>query len=332
MIGLCLLSSFLSMFLENVAVVLLVAPVAISLAERANAPLDRLLILIAISSNLQGTATLIGDPPSMILAGHLRMSFNDFFVYHGRPGIFFAVQAGAIASLLVAGWLLRRHQVPAPQAPVENARSLTPTYFLAVLVVGLSIASVFDPDFEWFAGVWTMTLAGAALIWQRAVPRWSRTRDLIRILDWDTTFFLMGVFVLVGALGDAGWLEQLAHLLEPWTARGRLVAFTVLIGLAVLVSGFVDNVPFLLTMIPVTVKLAARANAPAELLLFGLLIGSCLGGNLTPIGASANVVAVGLLRKHGNPVRFGTFLRVSVPFTIASMLAASAVLWIFWAR
>jgi Na+/H+ antiporter NhaD/arsenite permease-like protein len=107
MLALCVLSGVLSMFVENVAVVLLVAPVALTLAEKLKVSPVRLLVLIALCSNLQGTATLVGDPPSMILAGYLKLTFNDFFVYMGKPGIFFAVQAGALAAGAVTVFLLR---------------------------------------------------------------------------------------------------------------------------------------------------------------------------------------------------------------------------------
>ncbi len=332
MMGLCVLSSFLSMFLENVAVVLLVAPVVLSLCERAGVSPARLLILIAVSSNLQGTATLIGDPPSMILAGHMRMTFNDFFIYHGRPGLFFAVQAGALASFVVAGRLLWAHRRPVEGIAVERPRSLIPTWLLIALVVGLSLSSIFDRDFKWLAGAWTLALAAIGLMWYRLGPHWAAVRDVIRLLDWDTTFFLMGVFVLVGGLTESGWLERLAGVMSVGVGNSRVSAFLLLMAVAVLVSGFVDNVPFLLAMIPVAKQLARNIGGPPEFLLFGLLIGACVGGNITPIGASANIVTIGLLRKRGEPVGFWPFLRVGIPFTLAAVTAAAAFLWIFWSQ
>ena len=332
MMGLCLLASFLSMFLENVAVVLLVAPVALSLAEQAGVRPTRLLFLIAMFSNLQGTATLIGDPPSMILAGYMRMTFNDFFFYHGRPGLFFAVQAGALAAFAVAGWLLRKYRRPVEKANVEKPRALTPTFLLIALVIGLSLSSLFDREFKWLAGTWTLALAAVGLLWYRLGPRWTKVRHVIRLLDWPTTFFLMGVFVLVGGLADSLWLDRLASAMSVWVGHSRSSAFFLLVGVSMLISGFVDNVPFLLAMIPVAKTVAQNMGTPPEFLLFGLLIGTCLGGNITPIGASANIVTVGILRKRGDPVGFGAFLRVGMPFTLAAVAASAAFLWIFWSR
>jgi Na+/H+ antiporter NhaD/arsenite permease-like protein len=319
------------MFVENVAVVLLVAPVALSLAEKLKISPVRLLILIAVSTNLQGTATLIGDPPSMILAGYMKMTFNDFFIYHGKPGIFFAIQVGAVASLLVAFYLLRKHCEAIEMVSVEKVKSWAPSLLLGALVVGLSLTSVWDPEFKWLAGTMTMVLAVIGLVWHHWGPRWSTTRDLIKTLDWDTTFFLCGVFVVVGGLSDSGWLDQIAHWISTHFGHSLLQAFVTIILVAVVISAFVDNVPFLLAMIPVTQKVADTLGAPVPLLMFGLLIGSCLGGNITPIGASANLVTVGMLRKRGHLVSFAEFMKVGVPFTIAAVVAASFFVWWIWA-
>lgn len=330
MLVLCALAGGISVFVENVAVVLLVAPVALSLSDKLKINPVPLLIGIAVSSNLQGTATMIGDPPSMILAGYLRMGFFDFFAYQGRPGIFFAVEIGAITSLLVLAWLFRGHREKVQMLAVERARSWVPAALLVLLILGLSVATVFDPDFAWFAGSFALLLALAGVIWFGAVARWSSMRLLFRSLDWDTTFFLIGVFVLVGGLSDSGWLDRLATFLAGAVGANALLAFVVIVVLSVVISGFVDNVPFLLAMIPVAQKVADQIHTPVPLLMFGLLIGACLGGNLTPIGASANVVTLGILRKRGLTVGFGDFMRIGIPFTATAVLAACAFVWWIW--
>ena len=327
---LCALSGGISMFVENVAVVLLVAPVALSLADKLRISPVAPLIGIAVSSNLQGTATMIGDPPSMILAGHLRMGFWDFFAYQGRPGIFFAVQVGALASLLVLALLFRRHRGRFEALERERPRSWIPTVLLAGLILGLSFATVLDPEFRWFAGTFTLALSALGVLWFRAAARWESLRGLFRALDWDTTFFLIGVFVLVGGLGDSGWVDRLAAGLAGLVGSSAALAFVAIVAFSVLVSGFVDNVPFLLVMIPVARKIADHMGAPVPLLMFGLLIGACLGGNLTPIGASANVVTLGILKKRGHTVNFREWMRVSVPFTLAAVGSACVFVWWLW--
>jgi Na+/H+ antiporter NhaD/arsenite permease-like protein len=330
MLILCALSGVISMFVENVAVVLLLAPVALSLAEKLKISPVPLLIGIAVSSNLQGTATMIGDPPSMILAGYMRMGFWDFFAYEGRPGIFFAVQIGAIASLVVLAWLFRSHRTKSVLLAQEQARSWVPASLLGLLVVGLSFATLFDPEFMWFAGTYTLLLGAIALVWFRKIARWGSVRKLAKTLDWDTTFFLIGIFVLVGGLSDSGWMDKLASGMVGWVGSNAALAFTVIVLFSVLVSGFVDNVPFLLVMIPVAQKVADQIGAPVPLLMFGLLIGACLGGNLTPIGASANVVTLGILKKRGYQTGFKDFMRIGIPFTIAAVVSACAFVWWVW--
>ena len=331
MLAVCALAGVLSMFVENVAVVLLVAPVALSIAERLRLSPVRLLICIALSTNLQGTATLIGDPPSMILAGYLKMTFNDFFVYGGRAGIFFAVQVGAVAALLVCAWLLRAHRETTGEVEEEAVRAWTPSLLLIALIAGLACTSFFDPGFKWLAGTLTLVLAAIGLLWFRLGPHWVPVRDVIRSLDWDTTLFLMGIFVLVGAMSDSGWLDLLAQKLSA-AVDGRLIsAFILVVLTSVILSAFVDNVPFLLAMIPVVQKMADQMQAPVPLLMYGLLIGACLGGNITPIGASANVVTVGLLKKQGHLVRFEEFMGIGLPFTVAAVGTSCAFVWWLWA-
>lgn len=330
MLALCALAGVISMFVENVAVVLLVAPVALSLAEKLKMSPVSLLIGIAVSSNLQGTATMIGDPPSMILAGYMRMGFWDFFAYHGKPGIFFAVQLGAVASLVVLAYLYRRFSSRPSRIRQEKARSWVPAILLGCLVLGLSFATVFDPEFAWFAGVYTLSLSAIALAWYHLWARWGSTRKLVTTLDWETTFFLIGVFVLVGGLSDSGWMDRLSGFMASSVGGNAAMAFTMIVVFSVIVSGFVDNVPFLLVMIPVAQKVADQIHAPVPLLMFGLLIGACLGGNLTPIGASANVVTLGILKKHGYTVSFREFMGIGVPFTVAAVLSACAFVWWIW--
>jgi len=330
MLCLCALAGFISMFVENVAVVLLVAPVALSLADKLKTSPVSLLIGIAVSSNLQGTATMIGDPPSMILAGYMKMSFLDFFAYQGRPGIFFAVEIGMIASLVVLAVVYRRHKGKTQLVRQEKARSWIPSILLGFLILGLSFATVFDPEFAWFAGLYTLCLSCIALGWYCFIARWGSTRKLLTTLDWDTTFFLIGVFVLVGGLSDSGWMDNLSGFMASSVGGNVALAFTMIVAFSMIVSGVVDNVPFLLVMIPVVQKVANQIQAPVPLLMFGLLIGACLGGNLTPIGASANVVTLGILRKRGYTVTFRDFMGIGIPFTIAAVVCACAFVWGIW--
>ncbi len=183
-----------------------------------------------------------------------------------------------------------------------------------------------------------MSLAVMALIWYAKRARWESPRHLVRCLDWDTTFFLIGVFIIVGGLSESGWLERLADVIVLHVGGHLMGSFLLFIVLSVVISGFVDNVPFLLAMIPVVKSVADKMGPvgdgvdPLPVLLFGLLVGACLGGNITPIGASANIVTLGLLRRRGHVVGFRQFMRISIPFTVLAVLAASLFIWFVWAR
>ncbi len=137
--------------------------------------------------------------------------------------------------------------------------------------------------------------------------------------------------LLVAALSDAGWMDRAAGWISAWVGGNLPAAFVVIIVTSVAISAVVDNVPFLLAMIPVAQKVADTMGVPVPLLLFGLLIGSCLGGNITPIGASANIVTVGILKKQGHLVSFREFMAVGVPYTAAAVIAASFFVWWIWA-
>jgi Na+/H+ antiporter NhaD/arsenite permease-like protein len=171
-LGVCILSSFISAFVENVATVMIVAPIALAICKQLNLSPVPFLIGIAISSNLQGTATLIGDPPSMILAGAKHMSFNDFFVYHGKPGIFWAVQLGAVVSFLVLMYLFRTYRQPVAEIQEEQVLSWTPTIILVSMIICLALAPIFDKESRFLGGFICAVFGIAGLLW------FHRDRDL----------------------------------------------------------------------------------------------------------------------------------------------------------
>lgn len=328
MLLICALSSVISIFAENVATVLLIAPIAVETARRLKISPVMLLIGVAISSNLQGTATLIGDPPSMILAGETGMTFNDFFIHEGRLSIFFFVEFGALVSLVVLYLFYRKHKQTVDIERHEKLRSWTPSIFMATLIVALVFSSFIDPGFVWLSGTICMAWAVVGFTWH--VVKHGKPTKLLTAFDWDTTFFLMGVFVLVETMTGVGWIREITAGIQGITGGSLAATFFVLVSASVLVSAFVDNVPYLVAMIPVAQELAGGLGVQPEFLLFGLLIAACIGGNVTPIGASANIVTVGYLRKHGYPVKFGTFVKLGLPFTVVATAAASFFLWVVW--
>ncbi|MFH1691560.1 MAG: SLC13 family permease [Candidatus Omnitrophota bacterium] len=327
----CAMTGFISAFVENVATVLIVAPIALSLAKKLNMNPVKMLIAIAISSNLQGAATLIGDPPSMLLGGYAKMNFMDFFFYQGRLSIFFAVEIGALASFVILYFVFRDQKDKIELPMSEHVRSWVPTIILVFLIVFLAFSSFLDTGFSYIAGVLCMVFGLISSIWELLVYRKSFLKN-IRSLDWETTFFLVGVFVLVGSVALTGWLEAISGALSGFVGTHVFLAYILLIIVAVSASAFVDNVPFLAAMLPVALSMSGRLHIHPSLLLFGLLIGASLGGNITPIGASANIVACGLLKKQGYTVSFKEFFKIGFPFTIVAVFAAAVFVWIVWGR
>lgn len=325
----CMLSGFISAFVENVATVLIVAPIALALAKKLKINPTNMMIAIAISSNLQGAATLIGDPPSMLLGGFAKMNFGDFFFFQGKPSIFFAVELGAFASFFVLYFIFRKHQTKTQLIPIEKVRSWVPTVLLVSLIILLALSSFFDTGFSSLAGQLCMGFGILALLWEKFVNKTSIIAGF-KGLDWDTTFFLVGIFIIVGGISATGWIQVLANYLSGLVGANIFLGYTAIVFIAVILSAFIDNVPFLVAMLPVAMIMSEKLQINPSLFLFGLLIGASLGGNITPIGASANIVACGLLKKEGYPVKFTHFMKIGIPFTFVAVIAAYLFVWFVW--
>jgi len=330
MLIICVFTGALSIFLENVAIVLLVAPVAFSISEKMKVNPIMLFIGMALSSNLQGAATLIGDPPSMLLAGFAKLSFNDFFFVNGKPSIFFAVQMGAIVSLVILYFFFRKHKQPLPKIEREKYLSIIPTVLVVLLILSLICASFFDFKIKCVNGIITVVFGFFSFVWFIFNKREKEVKHFVKELDWQTGLFLIGIFILVGSLSASGILEDAAKLILKIGGGNTFLIFMIIVWMSVLLSAFVDNVPFLVAMLPVTQVITENLGASKYLFFFGLLIGASVGGNITPIGASANIVAVGLLKKKGYNVKFMDFVKVGLPFTIAAVAASSLFLWVIF--
>jgi len=328
----CMLSGFVSIFAENVATVLILAPIALSIAHKLKTSAVPFLIGIAVSSNLQGAGTLIGDPPSMILAGYAKLTFNQFFFLNGKPSIFFAVQIGALVSMFVLYFLFRKYRQKTIKVTKEKVKSYFPTILIIALIVSLALSSSFDPGFVYLAGTLCMMAAAIGTVWYYYwVKDVKKARKVIRTrVDWSTSFFLMGIFVMVGILEHNSVISWISGFVGNLIGDNLFLGFLILVWFSVLVSAFVDNVPYLATMVPVAASLAASVGVEPYVLFFGLLIGASVGGNITPIGAAANIVAMGLLKKEGYKVTFWQYVKIGLPFTVISTLAATMVVWWIW--
>ncbi len=328
LVAVSIFAGLISAVVDNVATVLIIAPVAFEIANRLKVSPVPFLIGVAVSSNLQGMATMIGDSTSIILAANANMNFLNFFFMEGKPSIFWAVELGAVISALVL-WFMFRHmsQKVEFESNVE-VKSWVPSWLLLLLIFTLAASSVIPNKPDYFNGLVTVLFAFIGLAWNSAKGKLPFS---FAGLDWETLAFLIGIFVLVGSLSSTGVVSWLASVITQFTGGSKLTAFLVLVWISVVISAFVDNIPYTIAMLPVANQVAASLGVSPLLLMFGLTIGTSLGGNITPIGASANVVAVGMLRKRGHDVSFGEFMKIGLPFTLAAVISASAFIWFIWA-
>jgi len=322
-------SGIISAFVENIATVLIVAPIAFEVSKKLKVSPIPFILGICLSSNLQGTATLVGDPPSMILASATRMTFNDFFIFQGKPGLFFAVEFAAIVSLVVIYFLNRKHTEKIEVIRDEKIVSLVPGFLLIALIAGLAIGSFMPHFMDYIGGIICSSLALIGITWSFFTTK-IKTFHVIRDTDWETFFFLAAIFALIGSLTETGTTIILARTVGSLTSGNLLITYIVLVVFSVIISAFVDNVPYFAAMVGVITTLAQEYGYPSYLLLFGTIIGTTIGGNITPIGAAANIVAVGLLKKNGHDISFARFMKYGLPFTLAAVTAGAVFIWIFW--
>ncbi len=337
-VAMALFAGIISAFVDNVATVLMVAPVALELCRKFKTNPVPFIIAIAVSSNLQGAATLVGDTTAIMLGGALDMSFMDFFWYKGRPSIFFAVELGAVLSALILAYLFRKDKNPIPKQPVRTeVTDYVPTLLLLGVIVLLIIAS-FIPDGVVPAGVKSVLngLICCALMVIGLVYNLARKRtaaaviEPLKQIDFETIGLLLGLFLMIGRISAQGVVDALAGLLKDLGGGNMFLLYTVIVWASVLISAFIDNIPYVATMIPVIGGLAASMGVDPTVLYFGLLSGATLGGNCTPIGASANITGIGILRKEGYTVKNSDFFKIGIPFTLAAIVPAYIYLWLVY--
>lgn len=170
-----------------------------------------------------------------------------------------------------------------------------------------------------------------SVLWEKFVNKGSILEG-IKSLDWETTFFLMGIFILVGSIILTGWIETISNFLAGLVGKNIFLGYTLIVFISVFLSAFIDNVPFLAAMLPVAMSMSDKLQINPSLFFFGLLIGASLGGNIAPIGASANIVACGLLKKEGYEVKFKDFVKIGLPFTLVAVTVAYLFVWFVWSR
>ena len=331
-VSLSLFAGIVSAFIDNVATVLIIAPIALAIAKKLKINPVRMIISIAVSSNLQGAATLVGDTTSILLGGYAHMSFWDFFVYHHKPGIFFAVQLGALASAVPLLLLFRRETARITPGQRTVVTDYVPSILMLAAVVLLIAASFLPGMPKTINGIICVSLMGIGIIHETVKKRSAKAAvHVLKEIDSSTLLLLMGLFLVVGGMTEMVVVDEMARLFTRYSEGNLFVIYTIIVWASVVLSAFIDNIPYVATMLPVTQGIAAAMGIDPTILFFGLISGATLGGNLTPVGASANITAIGILKKGGYSVRNRDFFRIGIPFTFTAVIPAYLYFWVFYA-
>ena len=329
-IALSLFAGIISAFVDNVATVLMVAPVAMAIAKRLKINPVPMIIAIAVSSNLQGAATLVGDTTSILLGGAANMNFIDFFVYQGKPSIFFAVELGAVVSVFILLLVFRKDNEKISSRNVTKVTDYFPTMLLVMMIALLITASFIPNTPSTINGIICLSLMVIGIIYE-AIRKRSLSAFVVPMkeIDFQTIGLLFGLFVVIGGIEYNGVIDALANWLAS-LGGSVFIIYTIIVWASVLFSAFIDNIPYVATMLPVVAGLAAKMGIDPTVLYFGLLCGATLGGNLTPIGASANITGIGILRKEGYEVKNRDFFKIGIPFTLGALIPAYIYIWLVY--
>lgn len=343
-VALSLFAGIISAFIDNVATVLMIAPVALAFCKKLGISPVSSIICIAVSSNLQGAATLVGDTTSILLGKQANLDFIDFFVDNGNPGMFWIVEAGALISALIILFMFRNENQGISVADRTKVEDKIPTILLVATVVTLIAASFipykenatgsfYKPDIT--NGIICMGYFIIGLTIQMVKNRsFSVAKAAFKEIDYYTIALLAGLFVVIGGISEAGVIDLISSILSKLGGNGSrssiFLVYTVIVWVSVLLSAFIDNIPYTATMLPIVGLMASQLSIDPKLLYYGLLCGATLGGNLTPIGASANIAGIGILRKEGYEVKARTFMKYGVPFTLAAVITGYLLIWFIW--
>ena len=335
-VALALFAGIISAFVDNVATVLMVAPVALEICKKLKLNPVPFIISIAVSSNLQGAATLVGDTTAILLGSALDMSFLDFFWYQGKPSMFFIVELGAVLSAFIVAFVFRKERkLKLNKNDGTASRTVVTDYVPTVLLVGaivLLIAASFIPNKPDITNGLICTNLMVIGIIINCVKKDTIKAALppLKAIDFNTIGLLIGLFLMIGGITHMGVIDALANLLAKAGGNNVFLLYTIIVWASVVISAFIDNIPYVATMIPVIAGIATALNIDPTALYFGLLSGATLGGNITPIGASANITGIGILRKAGYEVKNKDFFKIGIPFTMAAVVPAYVLIWLLF--
>lgn len=326
------MAGFVSAFVDNVATVLMFAPIALAVARKINISPIPVIISIAVSSNLQGAATLVGDTTSIMLGAFANMSFFDFFFLDGKPSIFWAVEIGALLTIPILFFMFRKsNQKLQYQAEDVKVSTIMPTILLLLTILSLIVTSFIPNKPAITNGLICFVIGVFGAVYHLIKFKIKSVKRFYEFIDFETILFLLFLFIIISAVEAVGIIDDIANLFVKIGNDNVFLLYTIIVFASVAISAFVDNIPYVATMLPVIAELVkGLPNVSPYLLYFGLLCGATLGGNITPVGASANIVGIGILKKEGYVVKVSDFLKIGLPFTIVAVLGGYLFTWFVW--
>lgn len=323
----------LSAFLDNVTTVLIIVPIIIELTEGMGLDPKLYVISQAIISNVGGTATLIGDPPNIIIGSRVGLTFNQF-VFNLTP-IIIVIGVATIAFL----WAANREKF----RPIDT--SLTKLFSVQLLLEKIRQHHLDIAVDNVFLGKALFCLVLALLLFvTQTVTKLSpgvvaigvamilflisgvNVEEMLEEVEWSTLLFFAGLFILVGVLEEKGVIAWVANNIFMRVGTNPYVIVLVVLWVSGVVSGVLDNIPFTITMIPIVQVMIQHTPIPHDIVWWALSLGACLGGNFTMIGASANIVSVGMAKRHGQDISFLEFMKTSAAVTFMTLVICSAYL------
>ena len=328
MILMVLVTAFASALLDNVTTVLLIAPVTLLVCDRLSINPIPFLIAEVLASNIGGASTLVGDPPNIIIASRAGLSFNDFLIHMTPIVLVVIVVFIALIPLIFRGSFdVDPSRVADVMSLNEKEAIRDPRLLIKCGVVLLAVFAAFILHSLVHIEPSVVALLGAGvLILISGLDR----SDYLASVEWETLLFFAGLFVMVGSLVKTGVVEQLARSATEITNGDPLATVMLILGVSAPVSGIIDNIPYTATMVPIVSELASSMPdfAHPDALWWSLALGADFGGNLTAVGASANVVMLGIARRAGYPISFWEFTRKGILITVVSIALSAVYLWL----
>ena len=328
MILLVLVTAVASALLDNVTTVLLIAPVTLLVCDRLEINPVPFLMAEVFASNIGGAATLVGDPPNIIIASRAGLTFNAFLL-HMAPIVVIVMAAfvAMLPRLFPGSFSVSADRVADVMALEEREAIRDPKLLIKCGVVLVAVFSAFIAHSALHLEPSVVALLGAGVL---IVASRMQRSDYLSSVEWETLLFFAGLFIMVGALVKTGVVADLARAATEATGGNALLTTMLILGVSAPVSGIIDNIPYVATMTPIVSQLSAAipAQLHPETLWWALALGADFGGNLTAVGASANVVMLGIARRAGHPISFWEFTRKGIVVTVVSVALSALYMWL----